>query len=437
VPTLIAPPDVADAASGRVVSRTERARVLALAAGGPVIASYAAVSALLALVAAATPGAGLSTGGVLGAAGPAWLVAFHVPVTLAGHDLGVLPLLPTLLVLALVARTAADAIARLGASTPAGAMPVLGTVAVTHAVFGGLLAAICSGAAVRASPVVAFFVCGVLAGLAAAVGAARRCGLLRAALTRADDVTRSGLRAGVAGTAGLFGGGALILTGALIGSWPTAVAVFRVDAPGVGAGLGMLLLSVAYLPNAVVASASFAAGPGFSIGASSFGPLLAHPGPVPALPLLAAAPVGPHRWSVLLMLLPAAIGVLVGWMARRIPGTTPGTTLTRCRAVGVAAICVALGALVLAAMSGGTLGGGRFDPVTVPAGLLAVSVFAWVAVIGSVVVWLAGDRAAGGSAPESDSADEQTDEQTDGPAEEPGDEPADEPDSQDEQPDQE
>ncbi|HWE90228.1 MAG TPA: DUF6350 family protein [Pseudonocardiaceae bacterium] len=428
MPTLIAPPEVADAASAAAVSRAERVRVLALAAGGPVIASYAAVAALLALVAAATPGAGLSTAGVLNAAGPAWLAAFHVPVTLVGHDLGALPLLPTMLVLALVGRTAADATSRLGASTPASAVPVLGTIAVTHAMFGLLLAVVCSDDAVRASPVLAFFVCGVLSGLAAAVGAARRCGLLRAALVRADDVTRSGLRAGAAGVAGLLGGGALILAGALIGSWPSAVAVFRVDAPGVGAGLGMLLLSVAYLPNAVVASASFAAGPGFSVGASSFGPLVSHPGPVPALPLLAAVPtgpVGPHRWSMLLMLLPVAVGVLVGWIARRIPGTM----LARCRAVGVAAICVALGASVLAALSGGALGGGRFDPVTVPAGLLAVSAFAWVTAVGSFVVWLASRRA---DQPEPESTPESVSEPADesGEPDKPG-----EPDDQDEQPD--
>lgn len=390
MPTLTAEPEVADTASAIPVSRVERARALALAAGAPIIVSYAAISALLALILAATPGVGLSAVGVLGAAGPAWLAAFHVPVTLGGHQLGVLPLLPMLLVLALIARTSADAATRLGASTPAGARPVLVTVALTHAGFGAVLAAACSGASVRASPVVAFFACGALAGLAAVVGTGRRCGLLRAALVRADDVTRSGLRAGLAGMAGLLGAGAVVLGGALIGSWPTVVAVFRHDAPGFGAGLGMLLLSVAYLPNAVVGAASFAAGPGFSIGTTAFGPLMSHAGAVPPVPILAAAPAVPHRWLVLLVVLPAGIGAGVGWLVRGIPGTT----LARCRAVGVAAVCVGMGFLVLAGLAGGALGGGRFDPVTVPAGLLAVAVFAWVAVAGSLVAWLAGDRIA-------------------------------------------
>ena len=71
---------------------------------------------------------------------------------------------------------------------------------------------------------------------------------------------------------------------------------------------------------------------------------------------------------------------------------SPAVLIARARAVGVAAVVVGLSFLVLAGLSGGTLGGDRFDPVTVPAGLLAVSMFGWVAVVGSVVAWLTGRR---------------------------------------------
>lgn len=375
-------------APGGPATRAGRAWVLALAAGGPIAVSFAAMSALMALVFALTPGATLSLPGVFGAAGPAWLAAFHVPLTVLGQRLGALPLLPTVLMIALVARTSSDAAGRLGASTPAGARPVLVAVAVTHAVFGAVLAAASSGVTAQASPVVAFFACGVLAGLAATIGTARPAGLLRAALARADEVTRLGLRAGVVAAIALLGVGALVLAASLAGSWPTAAAMFRREAPGFGAGLGMLLLSVAYLPNVVVGVSSFVAGPGFSMGAATFGPLVSHPGPVPALPILAAVPAEAHRWSMVLLLLSAGVGVLVGWMVRGLPGSM----LARCRAVGVAAVVVGLIFLVLAGMSGGALGGGRFDPVTVPAGLLAVSLFVWVAVVGSGVAWVTRGR---------------------------------------------
>jgi hypothetical protein len=53
--------------------------------------------------------------------------------------------------------------------------------------------------------------------------------------------------------------------------------------------------------------------------------------------------------------------------------------------VAVAALVAGGGVLVLAAMSGGGLGGDRFGPVTVPAGLLGVTAFCWIAVVGCAV----------------------------------------------------
>jgi hypothetical protein len=88
---------------------------------------------------------------------------------------------------------------------------------------------------------------------------------------------------------------------------------------------------------------------------------------------------------VFLMLLPAAVGVLTGLACRHLTDLA-----TRCRAVLVSALVAGVSWLILAAMAGGPLAGGPFDPVIVPAGSLAVSVFLAVAIPGTLTVWLAG-----------------------------------------------
>ena len=339
-------------------------RALLLAAIGPLVTGYIGVAAVFALVTATAPGAPLSTGGVLRAAAPGWLVAYHVPVTVHGHELGMLPLLPTALVLSLVARSAANTAYRLEWDTPRSAAQLIGAVAAAHAVFAAVLAAMASAA----SPVVAFFVAGALAAVAATVGTARPCGLVDAVLDRADDATAAGLRAGLLAVLGLFAVGATVFAIGLITSWPTAVRMFHVNAASVGAGLGMLLLSVAYLPNVLVGTLSFVAGPGFTVGRATVTPWHVHAGPIPGVPVLAPIPVVEAHWWIALMALPVGVGVLVGLRCRGL------------RPVGVAALVAAIAWLVLAALAGGALAGGPFDPVTVPAGLLAVAVFALVAV---------------------------------------------------------
>jgi hypothetical protein len=355
-------------------------RTLLVAAVAPLVLGYVGIAAVLALVTATASGASLSTSGVVRAAAPAWLVVYHVPVTVGGHELGMLPLLPTALMLAVVGRSAGNTARRLEWDTPRSAAKVIGAVGGVHAVFAALLA-LWHGT-VSASPVGAFFGAGVFAAVAATAGTARDCGLLDAVLNRADDATVAGLRAGRLAVVGLVGVASLVFACGLLASWSTAVGMFHAIASGTGSGLGLFLLSVAYLPNALVGALSFAAGPGFAIGHLTLAQWHFHAGPVPGVPVLAPVPSVEAHWWVFLMLLPAATGVLVGLRCRSSPA--------RVRSVGVAALIAGLTWLVLAALAGGALAGGPFDPVTVPAGLLGVAVFALVAVPGVLTIWLAG-----------------------------------------------
>jgi hypothetical protein len=366
--------------------RTSVRRVVLVAAISPLITGYAVITVLLALVTATASGAAFSIPGVLAAAAPVWLAGYHVPVHITGHDLGVLPLLLTALLLLFTARSAGTAARRLDLLGARSAATVIGPIGAVHAVFAVLLALLCSGGPVTAAPVVAFFVAGVLAMVAATIGVARPCDLAWAVLRRADHATEAGLRAAVLAVLGLVAVGAVVFTGGLIASWSTSTHVFRLAAPGVGSGLGMLLLSAAYLPNALIGTLSVTTGPGFGIGTVAVAQWHFHTGPLPALPLLAPLPTVEGHWWVFLMLLPASVGVLVGLVCRRFTERFGD----RLRAVLLAALVAGVSWLVLAALAGGELAAGPFDPVTVPAGSLGVSVFLFIAIPGALTVWPAG-----------------------------------------------
>ncbi|MEO7194545.1 MAG: DUF6350 family protein [Pseudonocardiaceae bacterium] len=335
----------------------------------PAAVSYFAVAAALAMITAAG-GADSSATGVARVGAVGWLAAHHVPLTIDGAPLSVLPLLPTLLLGALVARGAARVAARTGIHQPADAGWVAGVIAGTHGVLGVVLTLAATPATVTADPGQAAVGCALVAGAAAGLGLARPCGLLPAALRQAPGWVRPGLMAGLWGLAVLLSAGFATVLIALVISAPEVAQASGTDA---GSIFGLTVLSVGYLPNAVIAALSWLAGPGLSIGALSISPLAVHPGPVPAVPLLAALPQGPVQpWWLVVLVVPLLVGVAVG---RRCAAAEPALP-RRLRVLGVAAAVVSLGSAVLGALAGGRLGAAAFDPVEVPFGTLAVAVLA-------------------------------------------------------------
>lgn len=365
-------------------------RALVTVAAGPVLAGYTAVAVVLALVAWAAAGAELAIGGTVRAAGAAWLAMHQVPLVLEGAPLGVLPLLPTVLLGGLIAWTAARAARRGGLDAPSDAVRLIGAVAAVHAVGGtGIAATISSAAdpAVTAAPWRAALGCGLLAATAAACGLAGPCGWLRAVMSRAPGWTGHALVGGALGLAVLLTGGFAAVLVALLASAGAAGEAFGTWGPGWGTGLGLVLLSIAYLPNAAIAAASWLAGPGLSVGTFSTTPLGVLAGPVPEVPLLAALPEGPAAsWWPVAFVVPVLAGAAVG---RRCAAATADHE-GRLRAVAGSAGVAALGCFVLALLAGGQLGGGVFDPVQVPAASLAVAVGLWTFLPGAVVVWFSG-----------------------------------------------
>ena len=374
---------VSDAAPDVEVPPATRVRVLLAAALGPLVTGYAAVATLLALVTLTAERTAFSGTGVLLASGPGWLAAHQVRLGIGGHPLGVLPLLPTIGAMLLAARTASGAAHRLECRSPREALPVFFTIAGAHAVFGLVIALLAHSSPVTANLFVAFAVPGLLAGLAAAAGITLRCGLPALVRERLDPIAVRGLRAGALGLAVLVLCGALVFTVATALSWSTVADMFE---PGFGTDVGLLLLSVLYLPNAVVAALSFTTGPGLSIGELNVGMFGYRGGAVPGLPILGGLPEHAAPWWPALLVLPALTGVLVGWTLRGVDDDPAA----RVRAVAVAGALAGFGCVLLGTLSGGRLGDGPFDPVSIPVGVASVVVFCWIVIPGSFTAFFAG-----------------------------------------------
>lgn len=194
------------------------------------------------------------------------------------------------------------------------------------------------------------------------------------------------LRAALAATAVLVGGGALL--GAISLAWrapATARAFEQLSAPVAGQ-CAVLALSIALVPNAAVWAASFALGPGFTAGSGRIvGPAAVHgQAALPDFPLLAALPQAGHgtvlSWSALLV--PVAAGLAV---ARFVSGAadTPAWRPARTATVAVlAALGCGVAVALLSAWAGGPLGSGTlgdFGPLWWAAGAAA---FGWTVVLG-------------------------------------------------------
>jgi hypothetical protein len=91
-----------------------------------------------------------------------------------------------------------------------------------------------------------------------------------------------------------------------------------------------------------------------------------------------------------LFVLPLIVGIVVGRWLRDIDEDP----LARLRAVAVATGVVAVCFIGLAGTSGGRLGRGAFDPVSMRALALSIALVLWTAVPGAFVAWFGGPRPA-------------------------------------------
>ena len=346
------------------------------AAMGTVLISYAVLVPAVGVI-VLSAGGGLSADSAFAAAIPLWLAAHQIPLALGGQPLSVLPLLPTVAVLWITQAGARWSVRKLGGRFRMDAGPVLASIAGAHAAVAVLGSALLPRATeVAAAPWAAMLGGALIAGIGAVIGVLRVCGLPPEWSQRIPDWGRVGARGAAVAIVALLGVGALMVLLALIIGAPSVAMAYRAVAPDFGAGVGVTLLALAYLPNAVVGGMAWALGPGVAVGPAAASPFAAFPGAPSEFPLLAALPTAtPPEWALVVLLLPVGVGALAGLTLRR---ALPMSA--RLPAAGVTAVLTAVTAGVLAELAGGRLAAGAFDPVQVPVGLVVPAVLLLVGV---------------------------------------------------------
>ncbi|CAM3781866.1 DUF6350 domain-containing protein [Tsukamurella strandjordii] len=308
-----------------------------------------------------------------------WLAVHQVPVTISDITLGVLPLVPTIALVWGVARAAQRAGGE-GRSLSDLRSLLLCAIA-GPALFTAIALAVINDAAGRFTiatpPPLTAFLCtvavhlgGALLGLAPAYWPAvsRYLGLPG----WFADCARMAGRA----LATFFAVGLVIVVVRLIWQWQTVFELVRSGNDAVGM-IALVLLSLLYLPNAVIAAAALPLGVGVQLGPISMSLFSAAPGRAPGVPILAVLPQSDAPWYLMLLLVvPAAVAVQVGrrCAARSLdlgPTVASVTTTAALTAVGFTAAAFA---------AGGELGGFGYAGADLPQ--LFGFTFAWIALIG-------------------------------------------------------
>jgi hypothetical protein len=177
------------------------------------------------------------------------------------------------------------------------------------------------------------------------------------------------------------GAAALVLAALLGAGHARVVELHHALQPGAAGGAVLTLAQALVTPNLVLWTAGALAGPGFGVGAGSWVTLSSSQlGALPALPVLGALPA-PGRLPVAALALlgvPVVAGVVAGALLARSQGS--GASFAR-RAGDVAAVAVLAGVAlgVLAWLSGGPAGPGRFAETGPVAWLTGVAFAAEVA----------------------------------------------------------
>jgi hypothetical protein len=371
-------PDPGPATSGTEagVEGLDRLRLLLAGAMGTVLLSYALLVPAAAVV-IFTAGGAVSVDGAFAAAIPLWLAAHQIPLVLEGQPLGVLPLLPTAGVATVIAVGAGWSARRLGGRPRHDAGAVLAAVAGAHAAAAVLGSALLPRATeVAVAPWSAMVGGGLVSGVAAAAGVLQACGLPADIADRLPGWLRPALHGAAVALVGLaFIGSAVLLTGLAVQADAVAAAYARL-APGFGAAVGVTLLAIAYLPNAVLGGMCWALGPGITVGAATASPFVTNTAGASSFPLLAGLPTGaPPVWALLVFVLPIGVGVIAGIACKR---AAPAQFRFQA-ALATTGLTTAVTGL-LAVLSGGRLATGPFDPVRLPVELLVPATLLWVGV---------------------------------------------------------
>ncbi|QKW40937.1 hypothetical protein HUT06_38430 [Actinomadura sp. NAK00032] len=362
---------------------------------------------LIGWIAAPKTAMGNGMSGVFRTAVNFWLVAHHAGFSYGQGRVGLLPLGVLVLPGVLLYRGGGWMIrvAGLRRRPRIAVVHVAAALAVPYAALAALLALAASSDEVRSPAWQALIGCFLVAVIAGGLGAARAVVAAQVAAEARGRRVRSGLGAllrllperprslviGVAGALGvLLASGAVLVGVALAMNIAAADDLYGMLAPGVVGGVLLLLVELAFLPNAVIWGMAYAVGPGFSVGAgTSVSPTGVFLDAVPAFPPLAALPQpGPApALSLLALAAPFVAGAVGGTLTiRSLPSpVAEGAPLWGFLSGALTGAVAAL----LSALSGGPLGGGRMATVGPSAWQVGLLAALEVGISAAIAAWVA------------------------------------------------
>jgi hypothetical protein len=278
----------------------------------------------LLLVWMSSPQTGLTWGESLRISGLLWIAAHGAPVTIAGVTVTLIPWGLVIVPALLLGYAGGWAARRSEVDSRASALRLVLSGAGTYAMIAGVLAAVTSRPTTSVPVLAAAGFAFVVAALAMGWGAVRASQLGLPEST--PHLLPVVLRAGAVGAVALIGFGAVAGAVSLMAHVDDAVTMAQSLAGGLGGGLGLLALGVAYVPVLAVWGTAYIMGAGVVIGpAVTVSPFVAvtAPAQLPPFPLLAALPQGasPLAWALPLTGVVAGVlaGIVIARQARREP----------------------------------------------------------------------------------------------------------------------
>lgn len=345
--------------------------------------------------------AGSDLTGVYAAIAGTWLGLHQVTLTIDGTALGVLPLLPTAVLVWLSARSCASAadamvahsgylldrrdVARITAATLAGPLTVTVAALVVIQDASSVLPVSAPDPAHSLAWVTGLYL------LSAMLGVGSRMWRPLCDRYSVPEWLVDSVRPATRVVLGMFAMGGLLTVVGMLWSWQTMGELLARGENWIGV-LGLLVVSVLYLPNVMVGAGAVLAGSTVGFGDVRLSLFEATGGDLPALPVLAAIPPGPAPsfWPVALAV-PATIGALLGrYVAKRnLEAQARGEYVTASDGALTVLAASAEAGLVTALVTWAA--GGRLGYFGVVGGnwwLAGILVFAWSGLLGLITAQL-------------------------------------------------
>ncbi|WP_374947258.1 DUF6350 family protein [Agreia sp.] len=169
-------------------------------------------------------------------------------------------------------------------------------------------------------------------------------------------------RGGALAVAALMAVAGVLVSGLVVGHYGQIISLYESLQSGLVGGIALTVGQLSLIPNLVVWGASWLLGPGFTLGSGSIvSPVGTQVGLLPGLPVLGALPLGVPTLGYAVIVVPVAIGFVVGVLLKPRLSTkdAPASPLVLVLSgLGVGVVGASILA-VLALWSGGAAGPGR------------------------------------------------------------------------------